>query len=327
MKLRFGTFNLFQFVTPSFCFYEKSEKISVVEWESKTTWIKNQLLKMNCDVIGFQEVFSANELKSLVKEVGFDYFATADIAKTHPKDPTVFVSTLVAIASKYPIKELQEVKVHIPSLRKHDFKGFFKFSRKPIKAVIQLPNNKDIVCYVCHLKSNKENEFEYLFESHHDIKSKKVAIEETLKNNTSPSLKQRLCEAASLFHDIKVTKHMPKVLMCDLNDKEYSLSIDALFNKAYHYDTSNNQTLLKDAYYHFKPKAYNPHPEAKKPQRTSTSYFQGKGNVLDYVFVSSSFLKQGVHVYEVLNEHLQKHKDGSIRTSDHAQVVCEVTLS
>ena len=71
---------------------------------------------------------------------------------------------------------------------------------------------------------------------------------------------------------------------------------------------------------------YNPHPEAKKPKRKSTSYFVGKGNVLDYIFISND-LTQKVTDYTVLDEHLEDNKDGSLLTSDHAQVVCELTFS
>ena len=53
MKIRIGTFNLFQFVEPPFSWYTKKEKFIPVEWEEKTTWIKNQIEKMNCDIIGF----------------------------------------------------------------------------------------------------------------------------------------------------------------------------------------------------------------------------------------------------------------------------------
>lgn len=326
MNLRIGTFNLFQFITPEFSFYQKKEKIAPVEWEAKTQWIQQQVQTMNCDIIGFQEVFCPQELQVLLKDIGFDYFEVVDTPRKNPKDETIFTSTLVAIASKYPIKKIQEVKVHVPSIKSHHFKGHFKFSRKPIKAFISLPNGQDICCYVCHLKSNKDNEFEYVFDKKTTLLEKKTCIQSALENNNAPSLKQRLCEASSLFYDMQKVKTMPKILMCDLNDKEYSLSIDALFNKAYHFANYKSNPILKDPFYEFKPKNHNPHPEKKEEGRTPTSYFLGKGNVLDYIFVSKEFLKNSVQSYEILNDHLQKHKDGSIRTSDHAQVVCEITL-
>jgi len=35
---------------------------------------------MDCNIIGFQEVFSRKALKKLVKELGFEYFKVADVA-------------------------------------------------------------------------------------------------------------------------------------------------------------------------------------------------------------------------------------------------------
>ena len=55
---------------------------------------------MDCDIIGFQEVFSKNALKELVKELGFNYFETVDEAKLNKSDKNIYVSTIVAIASK-----------------------------------------------------------------------------------------------------------------------------------------------------------------------------------------------------------------------------------
>ena len=93
---------------------------------------------------------------------------------------------------------------------------------------------------------------------------------------------------------------------------------------------SKDDYLLLDAYYYCKTKVYNPHPEQKEIKRTPTSYFAGKGNVLDYVFVSNTFDKNRknsigkITSYEVLDKHLQKNHNGSLLTSDHAQVVCEL---
>jgi len=45
MKIKFGTFNLFQFVEPPFSWYVKKDSFSQEQWEEKTTWIKNQITK------------------------------------------------------------------------------------------------------------------------------------------------------------------------------------------------------------------------------------------------------------------------------------------
>lgn len=336
MKIRLGTFNLFQFVEPPYSWYTKKDKFNERQWLEKTTWIKHQILKMDCDIIGFQEVFSRKALKHLVKELGFKYFKVVDAAKLSTNNRYKYVTTTVAIASKYPISNIQAVEVHQPSIDKYNFgkddKDPFKFSRIPIKAMITLPNKKELLVYICHLKSNRLNEFEYVFNESHTLEHKKERVSKALKGKYSKSLKQRLCEASSLFFDIQKYKNQPTVLMCDLNDKEFSLTIDALSNHKYHDDKSKEDLVLYDASYEYTPEVYNPHPEAKEVKRRATSYFLGKGNVLDYIFISNDFHKKNenkiakVTDYTVLDEHLQENKDGSLLKSDHAQVVCELTF-
>lgn len=287
---------------------------------------------MDCDIIGFQEVFSRDALESLVKELGFKYFETADLAKLSTNNPQKYVTTTVAIASKYPISNMQQVKVHTPSLKAHHFEGYFHFSRVPIKATITLPNDKELLVYVAHLKSNRLNAFESVFNEHDSLEHKKELVLDTLDDKHSTSLKQRLCEASSLFFDIRKSKNKPTVLLCDLNDKEFSLTIDALTNYKYHDDNRKEQYTLHDASYQYTKVDYNPRPEARKKQRNSTSYFLGKGNVLDYIFISNDFDKNNkakiaeVTDYTVLDKHLEDNRDGSLLTSDHAQVVCELSF-
>jgi endonuclease/exonuclease/phosphatase family metal-dependent hydrolase len=333
MKIRIGTFNLFQFVEPPFSWYTKKEKFNTEQWVQKTTWIKNQITEMNCDIIGFQEVFSKKALKTLLEELGFKYFKTIDTPRIDKKNELVYTSTIVALASKYPIKNLKKVEIDFSALKKHHLNGFFKFSREPIKASITLANQKELDIYVCHLKSNRDNEFEYVFTKNSTLDEKKEKVKKALEENYSISLKQRLCEASSIFSDISRTKN-PAILMTDLNDKEFSITIEALSNKKYHNENLiKDDYLMLDAYYHFEKKIYNPHPEQKEIKRTPTSYFAGKGNVLDYIFVSSLFDKNKknnigkITSYEVFDKHLQKNQNGSLLNSDHSQVVCELEFN
>lgn len=329
MIIRFGTFNLFQFCAPPYSWYIKKDCFSQDEWNEKIQWTKKQISEMNCDIIGFQEVFSKNELENLCKELGFNHFITVDNAKLEKQ--TVYTSTTVALASKYPILKVQKVDAHIPNIKKHKFQGHFSFSRLPIKVLIELPNEQKINVYVNHFKSNRLNEFEYIFNKDITLNEKKEKVKEALENDYSPALKQRLVETSSLFFDFKKSKY-PIICMCDLNDKEFSLSIDALTNRAYHDEKKKfNSYLLFDSYKLSPKKEYNPHPEKKK-ERIPTSYYMSYGNVLDYIFVSKEFNKKDkkaigkVTSYKVLDEHLKRNKNGSLLQSDHAQVVCEIEL-
>jgi len=320
MKIKLATFNLYQFAKPPYSWYTKKEKFNQEQWREKTTWIKSQIEKMDCDVIGFQEVFSRDALEKLVQELGFNHFETVDTAKLYKN---TYVSTTVAIASKYPITKMQKVKVNIPSFKKHHFTAHFTFARIPIKATIMLPNKREVLVYVSHLKSNRLNEFEYIFNEEDDLKHKKEVVSKALEGTSATSLQQRLCEASSLFFNMKRVKDKPIVLLCDFNDKEFSLTIDALLNHKYHDNEREEDLLLYDASYQYNEVIENPHPEAKEPQRKATSYFLGRGNVLDYIFISNHF---EVTNYAVLDEHLHEHGTDLLLKSDHAQVVCELTF-
>jgi len=320
MKIRVGTFNLFQFVEPPYAWYNKKDKFNTSQWSQKRAWIRDQILRMECDLIGFQEVFSQAALKELVHELGFAYFETVDHAQLSEHDKMKYISTTVALASKYPITHIEPVR----GITSCGSEASFAFARLPIKASIILPSTQEMVVYVCHLKSNRLNEFEYLFNQSHTLSEKKAKVTKSLEEHRAKALQQRLCEAIALFEDIQHSQKRPTVLLCDLNDKEFSLTIDALCNPMYHHPQSQEPQVLKDAYYCYEAPLHNPHPEAKIPARKATSYFLGRGNVLDYVFISEEWQVTG---YEVLDEHLHQHGINLLLKSDHAQVVCELSFS
>lgn len=332
MTLRFATFNLFQFAAYPNSFYTKKGRFSQEKWNKKISWISKQILDLNCDIIAFQEVFSQKDLEDLVKELGFKYFACVQVPKKSPTNDKVFISTTVALASKYEISEVFKVKVHGKSLQEMNFKTHFSFSRLPIKAKIKINDKQSIIVYVAHFKSNRDNEFEYVFTKNDSLEYKKEKTKEALQFSKALSLQQRLAEASSLFFDIKKVKDTPIVFMCDLNDKEFSLVHEALRNKSYYNNKDSDDYLLHDAYELFEKKSYNPHPEQKKALRVPTSYYQGKGNVLDYIFISKHFKKDNestlfkITSFEVFDKHLEDNVNGDILKSDHAQVLVECEL-
>ena len=314
MIIKIATFNLFQFCSPEFSFYTKKEKFKKEDWEEKKNWIKEQLQKMDCDIVGFQEVFSQEELKELVLECGFKEFVVSENPKLDEKN-RVFKTTTVALASKFPIKEIKKVSKN----------ENFTFAREPIKATISLKNDLDINVYVAHLKSNRLNEFEYKFTKDSTLEEKKEKLNIALKNNYSLSLKQRINEAKTLHFDIK-KQILPSILLCDLNDREFSITIDALTNKRfYKNELKKDDFILFDSYDIAPKKVYNPHPEFKGFKRVPTSYFVGHGNTLDFIFVSKD-LENSIKNHKVFDEHLQKNRNGTLKQSDHAQVVCEIEI-
>ncbi|AXK49294.1 endonuclease/exonuclease/phosphatase family protein [Aliarcobacter trophiarum] len=313
IKIKVATFNLFQFCEPNFSFYSKKEKFTIQDWEEKKLWIKNQILDLDAHIIGFQEVFSQKELEILVKECGFKKFIVADIPLLDEQTKT-YKTTTVAMASKFPITNIEKLKT----------KNNFSFAREPIKAKIII-NNKKLNIYVAHLKSNRLNEFEYKFTKNSNFEEKIEKLRISQKNSYSKSLNQRINEVKHLHFDIK-NSDIPAILLCDLNDKEFSITIEALCNhRFYNKDLKKDEFILFDTYNLAPKKIYNPHPELKEIKRTPTSYFVGYGNTLDFIFVSKE-LKNSVTSYKVFDKHLEKNRNGSLKTSDHAQVLCEIEI-
>ncbi len=321
MNIKIGTFNLFQFLAPPFSWYIKKDRFTKKEWNKKINWIKEQLVKMNCDIIGFQEVFSIEELKLLVTSLGYKYFEVVDTPKKDKNNQKIYISTVVAIASKYPIKHISTTNENKYITSKFNTNEDFIFSRKPIKATIQI-KSKELIAYIFHLKSNRLNEYEYYFSKEDSITLKLEKSIYAINKNFSLSLKQRLMEALHLAEDIQDKKNSYIIAMGDLNDKESSLSLDILTNssilkvndfKEYKNINLSIETYMNDSYSIAKI----------KNQRKATSYYKNLGNILDYILVSNNI---EVLEYKLFDLHLRNNKNGSLLQSDHAQVVSSISF-
>mgnify|MGYP005984036323 CR=1 FL=1 len=316
MNLRISTFNLFQFCSPPYSYYTKKEKFSPIQWQSKVNWIEETINHINSDIIAFQEVFTQEEIKELLIKNGYKYFASVDEAIL---EKNIFQTCVVFLASKYPINKIQTIQTNDDIVQMLDLEDEFVFSRKPIKAYIQV-EKKELVTYVFHLKSNRLNEFEYKFLKETFINEK---IEKSLRSFTfknANALKQRLCEVIHLSEDISKTLKTNEniIALGDLNDKEFCLSIDLLTNKSLieqilktmnlnSINISENRSQLFDSFY--LDKSYK--------KRPSTSYFRTVGNVIDYIFISKK-LKSSFSNYDIYDLHLKDNKNGSLIQSDHA---------
>lgn len=342
MQIRCGTFNLYQFVEPPFAWYEPENVYSNVDWLLKKDWIKEQLLNMNCDIVGLQEVFSCVALRNLLEDLGFTYFETVEIPITDAENNSVFIKPVVAIASKYQIKSVEPVKPLLSVIEELPIEKDFKFSRIPIKAKIHLQGFGDIIFYVCHLKSKKPL-IKSVNSSGDDTWDKRVL--ETLRSRSKghvTSLLQRGAEAALLYYEITETlntyDNIPIVLLGDLNDDEHSIPIEALTNRERLFEVDgidyselpNEAKMLTYRYRLYDSFDLAPNPTGQK--RSPTHYYKGLGSVLDYVLVSNAFNEKNQHSIgrvtsnEVFDQHLKSDRVGDHKQSDHAQVVTTINF-
>ena len=152
-QLKIATFNLFNYLEPPNAFYEFERIYSAQQWQKKQKWLTEYLCEYQPDIIGFQEVFSADSLEALVLTQGYAYFAVVD--QPDVVDDFIYRSPVVAIASRYPIVDVAAVQPDIALAKTLGLAVDFCYSRKVIRATIDVPHLGYCDCYVVHFKSKR----------------------------------------------------------------------------------------------------------------------------------------------------------------------------
>jgi endonuclease/exonuclease/phosphatase family metal-dependent hydrolase len=301
MKLRLATFNLYQYVSPPNFWYDKQSYYRPKEWVKKQQWIDEQILRLEAHVIAFQEVFSIEALQEQVMALGYTHFITVDQPKID--EESIYFGSVVALASKLPFKEYDALQSEA-----------FSFSRKPIRAVIEVAN-QEVMIYAVHLKSKMQSLAEPRFGERDTVEYKLRAANEAIASGMAENLQQRLLEANYLYDYIH-KENKAAILLGDMNDEQHSITLESLQNRA------GKMVVLEDSF------GLSIDPDSpKKERRIPTNYYKNRGIVLDYILLSSELvqhLKQQPK-HEVFNRHLMQNRDDILK-SDHAQVVCEVLI-
>jgi len=345
LQLKIATFNLFNYLEPPNAYYEFERIYSAVQWEKKQHWISEYLREYQPDIVGFQEVFSAESLRELVAKQGYDYFEVVDQPRVI--DDFIYKKPVVAIASRYPIINVDAVKVNTELARALGLADNFSFSRKALRATIKVPHIGNCDCYVVHFKS-KRSMFE-LDEKNKNLTAEKTIIE-SLKTQVAGSWGatiQRGSEAALLMVDMierRETTGNPMVLMGDFNNNLTDGVLNHLLTNSLRFVSviDRNAYLAKyclnDAWNLFQRAITNEVDEENKTkteitERTPTHYFGANSLVLDYVLLSCEFdasyhdsLYQ-VSDYDTYDRHLINpifERDGE--STDHAIVLVTLTL-
>ena len=152
-QLKIATFNLFNYLEPPNAFYDFERIYSAEQWQKKQRWISQYLHEYQPDIIGFQEVFSTESLKTLVIAQGYPYFEVVD--QPHIIDDFIYQRPVVAIASRYPIVNINTVKPNTELAQTLGLTNDFAFSRKVLRATIDAPHIGHCDCYVVHFKSKR----------------------------------------------------------------------------------------------------------------------------------------------------------------------------
>lgn len=352
-QLKFATYNLFNYLEPPNAFYDFERIYSVEQWRKKQQWICDYLDEHQPDVIGFQEVFSPESLKNLVNKKGYQYFSVVD--KPQIIDDFIFKSPVVAIASKYPIIEVSSPEPDSKLILAIGLKADFSFSRKVLRATIDLPHIGHCDCYVVHFKSKRS-----MIETGNDKeKSIEQNITEQLQSQVSgrwASSIQRGSEAALLMTsmiDRKAQTSFPMVLMGDFNNtlldgvlehlltdslgyslhkdiEQYLIKYSLRDSWDLHLNLADESSLTTDSSV---TRSINISATNDCYLRKPTHYYGGKGSVLDYILLSCEFdASYQKSIFELSSYHVyERHlinpifdRDGE--STDHGIVLITLSL-
>mgnify|MGYP000073463654 CR=1 FL=1 len=302
------------------------------------------------DIIGFQEVFSAESLKALVASQGYDYFEVVD--QPEVIDGFIYKRPVVAIASRYPIVDIEAVKPNTELSQTLGLTDEFSFSRKVLRATVDVPHMGNCDCYVVHFKS-KRSMIE--IDEQNISRSAEQTIIESLKAEVAGgwgSTIRRGSEATLLMIDMierRETTGNPMVLMGDFNNTladgvlSHLLTNSLRFASSIDCDAYLAKYCLSDSWDLFQHVLSNEANEIdgttleanrkEKVVRTPTHYYGGGGSVLDYILLSSEFdasyldsLFQ-VSAYDTYDRPLINpifERDGE--STDHGVVLVTLTL-
>lgn len=224
--IRIASINLFNFIAPPDAYYDFENIYSHEQWAKKLGWFEAFFEENQPDIIGFQEVFSPDELQSLMASLGYPHFAVLDTPEL--MGDYVYKSPVVALASRFPIVEMALVQ-SAPQLCQHiGVVADFSFSRKPLRATIDLPQIGRCDVYVVHLKS-KRNDLGQGREVETELDGGADLMARQALGRVASNL-QRATEAALLFHQIMLRRQntsLPMVLMGDFNDSLSSSALEA----------------------------------------------------------------------------------------------------
>lgn len=299
-RLKIATFNLFNYLEPPNAYYEFERIYTAVQWAKKQRWIVDYLAEHQPDVIGFQEVFSIDSLKQLLKEQGYAYFAVVD--EPQVIDDFIYKRPVVALAAKYPIVEVTNVKHNNELANSLGLDEGFTFSRKVLRATITLPHLGNTDCYVVHFKS-KRSMIE-LDDKSNDLTAEKNIIE-LLKADIAGSWGstiQRGSEATLLMIDIIARREAtqnPMVLMGDFNNNladgilSHLLTNTLRFAPAFDCKNYLAKYCLNDAWQLFENFQLNSAEQNDENtvdlKRKPTHYYGASSAVLDYILLSCEF--------------------------------------
>jgi len=255
----------------------------------KQRWLADYLKNQQPDIIGFQEVFSINELKQQVNAEGYLYFAVVD--EPTVIDDFIYRDPVVAIASRYKIVDVSQVEAEQDDILAMGLSDNFNFSRSIIRATLEVPHLGHVDCYVVHFKSKRSMLYHQDDESHSEQQNLVMQLKSQALGRWASSI-QRGSEAALLLVEfIKRRAHSnnPVIVMGDFNNELHDGVLNHLiadhlrFSGHRKNSLSRSEFKLQDSW-----QLYQRHVVTEN-DREATHYFGSSSSVFDYILLSREF--------------------------------------
>ncbi|MDP5211996.1 endonuclease/exonuclease/phosphatase family protein [Pseudoalteromonas tunicata] len=319
-SLRIASLNLYNFAKPPFSFYHPDEHYSALQWQEKCLWLSSQLKHVQPAIIGFQEVFSPDELARICQSCGLPFFSTVSNPVLAEDDPFLFIKPVVALASLYPIETITVLKPDIELLAAFNLPIDFQFNREPIKAKILTPVLGAATFYIVHLKSKRPTSLS----SYTDVAFKEQPIASALLNTTLGryhSDMQRSLELALIYQDVIKSQTEGEhctLVMGDFNDQITSDGLGFIFNQVISDGLAQTPSFgVTDSY------------QGSEQHRAGTHYYQNQGKVLDYILLSTPLLLPQSPFYvefNAIDQHILNTSGLEQKlSSDHAFIYIDIT--
>ncbi|WP_120496146.1 endonuclease/exonuclease/phosphatase family protein [Kiloniella sp. EL199] len=345
MDLKIATWNLYQFAKPGTYWYERDERNDYEpdQWSEKKNWIGDMLVKLDADIIGFQEIFSVDEFKAFMTEQGYPHVAVVDDPAIDPEDDSVFLGPVTGIASRHPFT-MQPAALKFPQELRDDtqLEEDFNFRRAITRAEIDTPQFGQVVVYVCHFKSQGAFIDSDAVAAHDGWKTRFREHLRARAIKDTDQLVRRSGDAAGVYlaamDELDDDNNKPLIVVGDMNDNPRSSTLRILTQQEWIDNIAGKRRAgieeARDRAWNFTWQlfdAYSLLPSQNSATRpvTHAAGWRYPAETLDYILVSNALNpKNPHHVASVTDLKIYSdHFDDASKllTTDHAPVCVTLT--
>ena len=316
-EIRFATFNVCNLAPSGMKYYERMEPLTRAGYDAKTTWLAQQLDRMDADVIGFQEIFSQAALADVLAKTR--HYRDAHHVGFDPDPHAERLTPSVALVSRLPLAGAAQAFVDLPPELHTALPGggrpVTRFTRPVLHARVMLTDKLMAHVFVLHLKSKRPD---YLHGEHDsDYRDLGIATLRSLIRRGTEALGVRL-----LLGDMLHGNRVPAVVMGDFNDVASASTTQLVMGGGGPRNRESFDERLFDAY----------RIQRRAPQGRDVAFtdiHEGHFETIDHIFVSEEFNPESRFaigsVEEVLyfNDHVAQDLP---QATDHGQVLVRIRL-